>query len=86
MPEVELPNLVGKNRQGSSVANIILGDFQFKKDYEDRSWNLAYLEVKQTFYFIKIMIYSETKRSVKCFENVKYLPIFDDQRDQKYFY
>jgi hypothetical protein len=35
-----------KVRQGSSVANIILGEFQPKKlDYDDRSWNLAYLEV-----------------------------------------
>ena len=35
-----------KVRHGSSVANIILGEFQAKKlDYEDRSWNLAYLEV-----------------------------------------
>jgi hypothetical protein len=40
--------LGGKTRQGSSVANIILGDFHSKKDYEDRSWNLAYLEVEQT--------------------------------------
>ena len=37
---------VNKVRHGSSVANIILGDLQSKKmDYEDRSWNLAYLEV-----------------------------------------
>ena len=39
--------LSSKTRQGSSVANIILGDFHSKKDYEDRSWNLAYLEVEQ---------------------------------------